>query len=158
MAGVRYDRGLSRSGDLYTLGVARATPTSKSATPVHASAASTWERAICRPNRVHCHLTRSIFRSKRVFCRPERVLCWFGRPLFRLRGPFVGFKRALFWSRRALFRPQKSLSWPERPPHWPEKGPFRPAKALFLPTAPSVGLVLTWRTFAGLGGPFVGLK
>ena len=32
---------MAMGGDLYTLGVARATPTSKSATPVHASATPT---------------------------------------------------------------------------------------------------------------------
>ena len=33
----------SGGGDLYTLGVARAAPTSKSVTPMHASAIPNWE-------------------------------------------------------------------------------------------------------------------
>ena len=35
-----------RGGDLCHFGVARATPTSKSTTPIHASATPTWEKAI----------------------------------------------------------------------------------------------------------------
>ena len=75
--------------EIYTSHAARAAPASRSAAPMHASAALTWERTISWRKRMHCQLGKSIFQPKRALDRPERTLCRIERAIF-------GFKRALF--------------------------------------------------------------
>ena len=65
-----------RGGGLYTFGVARATPTSKSATPMHASATPTLERTIYRSTMIRYQLAEENF--------------WPKRHSIGLRGPCVG--------------------------------------------------------------------
>ena len=79
-----------RGRDFHTFGVERATPTSKSTTPMHVSASPGWQRTVCWTKIVRCQLAREIFRHKKAFHRPERALCWSGRPLVGLKGPSFG--------------------------------------------------------------------
>ena len=78
---------MGRGGDLYTFGVARATPTSKSATPMHASATPTLERTICWSTMIRYQLAREIFRPKRHSIGLRELCVGSSGPLSAWEGP-----------------------------------------------------------------------
>ena len=85
-----------RGGDLYTFGIARATPTSKRTAAMHASAPPAWERTMCWTKMFRCELTWEIFRPTRAFRRPEREgLLLVREALCRPERPFVGLQGRL---------------------------------------------------------------
>ena len=129
----------ARGGYLYTFVVARATPTSESATPMHATVTPTWKRAICRLKGPSFDLRR-----------PSLILIV---PCAGLKGPRFCLRRAFPGRRRAVSGRRSALSGRQRLSFCPERALFLPLSALF-----DVDHALTWEALASRGGPFVGLK